>query len=72
MGPDGVLVETDAPTGNGYPLGSNGDTDFVQISPRGTGYDNGVGASTAGGPWAYADWSNSRATADSGSRWGWA
>jgi hypothetical protein len=62
MGADGVLVATEAPTGNGYPLGSNGDTDFVQISPSGGmyggGYDNGVGASTAGGPWTYAEWSN--------------
>jgi len=62
MGADGVLVATDAPTGDGYPLGSNGDTDFVQTSPSGdlygNGYDNGIGASTAGGPWAYADWSN--------------
>jgi hypothetical protein len=62
MGADGVLVATDAPTGDGYPLGSNRDTDFVQTSPSGGtyggGYDTGVGASTAGGPWVYADWSN--------------
>jgi hypothetical protein len=62
MGPDGVLVATVGPTGNGYPLGTNGDTDFVQTTPDsavyGGSYSTGVGASTAGGPWVYADWSD--------------
>ncbi|HEX6658268.1 MAG TPA: hypothetical protein VF065_09315, partial [Ilumatobacter sp.] len=61
MGSDGVLVETDAPTGDGYPIGTNGDTEFVQTSlNRGMfgSYDTGVGASTAGGTWVYTDWSN--------------
>jgi hypothetical protein len=61
MGPDGVLAKTTAPTGNGYPLGTNGDTEFVQTTPDtrvyGGAYLTGVGASTAGGPWVYADWS---------------
>jgi hypothetical protein len=60
MGPDGLLVATTAPSGNGYPLGANGDTDFVQTTP-GEGvygaYSTGMGASTAGGSWVYADWS---------------
>ena len=61
MGSDGVVVETNAPTGDGYPIGTNGDSEFVQTSlNRGMfgSYDTAVGASTAGGPWVYTDWSN--------------
>jgi hypothetical protein len=61
MGPDGVLVETSAPAGYGYPLGADGDTEFVQTTPDGgiySSYSTGVGASTSGGPWVYADWSD--------------
>jgi hypothetical protein len=61
MGPDGVVAETPAPPGGGYPLGANGDTEFVQSTPDsgiyGGGYSTGVGASTADGSWVYADWS---------------
>ena len=61
MGPDGVLAATTAPIGGGYPLGANGDTEFVQTTPDGGvygAYSTGIGASTAGGSWVYADWSD--------------
>ena len=63
MGPDGVLVETDRTDRRWISRSAtNGDTEFVQTTPDGACLgsllDTGVGASTAGGPWVYTDWSN--------------
>jgi len=60
LGSDGVLVDATPPSGDGYPIGTSGETDFVQAAPDSGifgGYSNTIGASTAGGPWAYSDWS---------------
>lgn len=61
IGSDGVLVETDPPSGDGSPIGGNGQFDFVQGNPDSGifgGYGNTIGASPTGGPWTYNDWSD--------------